>query len=133
MTKPNEFDEMAHVFLAMLLESVLTPLGVEVSSEVRVMGAPPRADILLLRRQGARWNREQKARLPDGIRQYRAGHVLIEFKHDQSLVQDPLVQTLCYDHHYRKAQKIKPNELRTVRVTARPPFLTAKMISKLFF
>ena len=62
------------------MEYVLTPVGIEVSTNVDVMGNPPEGDMLLLRRHGRHWSEEQKARLPDGIRDSDAGHILIEFK-----------------------------------------------------
>ncbi len=70
-----------HRLLGTLLERFLTPVGIDVSTNVEVMSSPPEADILLLRRQGRQWSEEQKARLPDGIRDSDAKHILIEFKY----------------------------------------------------
>ncbi len=73
-----------HALLGRLLETLLTPVGIDVSTNVAVMSSPPEADILLLRRHRAHWSAEQMARLPDGIRNSAASHVLIEFKYTES-------------------------------------------------
>lgn len=113
-----------HVFLATILESLLAPLGVDILSEVNVMGAPPKADVLILRRHGASWNAAQKAWLPDGIRQTSASRVLIELKATQSLNRKTLAQTVSYDHHYQQSQSISARGLHTVLVLARTPHKT---------
>jgi hypothetical protein len=43
-----------HRLLGGLLEALLAPVDISVETEVRVLADPPRADILLLRREGAR-------------------------------------------------------------------------------
>jgi hypothetical protein len=50
-----------HRLLARLLELVLSPVNIEVLSDVSVMTDPPEADILLLRRQVAQWTAAQRA------------------------------------------------------------------------
>ena len=66
-----------HRLLGKLLEEWLTPVDIAVQTEVPLLSEPPQADILLLRHSGSRWTKEQAERLPDGLRQSRASHLLI--------------------------------------------------------
>ena len=79
-----------HRLLAKLLELVLSPFGIDVQPDVSVMTEPPEADILLLRRKTSSWTAAQRARLPDGIRDSKASHILIEFKCTQSFNEEAL-------------------------------------------
>ncbi|MBI3959527.1 MAG: hypothetical protein HY328_12030 [Chloroflexi bacterium] len=64
-----------HQLLGTLLELALTPVDIQVETEVQVMAEPPKADILLLRRKTPQWTDAQRALLPDGIRESSAGHI----------------------------------------------------------
>jgi hypothetical protein len=110
-----------HRLLGTLLEYFLTPVGIEVSTNVEVMSAPPEADILLLRRHEAHWSEEQKARLPDGIRDSDASHILIEFKYAESLNEQALRQAVGYDYFYQMSRELTRRELLTVVVSAKTP------------
>ncbi|MCP4399548.1 MAG: hypothetical protein GY801_19885, partial [bacterium] len=110
-----------HRLLGTLLERFLTPVGIDVSTNVEVMSSPPEADILLLRRQGWQWSEEQKARLPDGIRDSDAKHILIEFKYTQSLNEQALRQAVGYDYFYQASRDLARHDLQTVVVSARTP------------
>ena len=74
-----------HRLLGTLLEYLLTPVDISVHCDVKVMVNPPEADILLLRRETAQWTEQQRLRLPDGIRNTRAQHILLEFKYSESV------------------------------------------------
>ena len=63
----------------------LAAVKVLVSTESSILSESPRVDILLLRREGANWTEAQRGRLPDGIRDSTAGHILIEFKYTESV------------------------------------------------
>ena len=67
----------SHQVLGRLLQLSLTPVAITVNIEVDLLGKSPKADALLLRRQGRAWNAAQRARLPDGVRNSTASHVLI--------------------------------------------------------
>ena len=82
---------------------------------------PPKADILLLRREGKAWNASQRARLPDGVRDSAANHVLIEFKYTESVNTTALRQAIVYDHLYRQAQKLPEGALLTIVLSAKTP------------
>jgi len=110
-----------HRLLARLLELVLSPVNIEVLSDVSVMTEPPEADILLLRRQTAQWTAAQRALLPDGIRNSKASHILIEFKYTESFNENALQQAVGYDFFYKRAKKLADEELQTVLLSAKKP------------
>jgi hypothetical protein len=110
-----------HRLLAKLLEMVLSPFDIDVQPDVSVMTDPPEADILLLRRKTSRWTEAQRARLPDGIRDSDASHILIEFKITQSLNEKALAQAVGYDFFYKQAKELPPQELQTVLLSAKKP------------
>ncbi len=109
-----------HRLLGTLLEYLLTPVGVSVQCDIKVMSEPPEADILLLRRKTAKWTAEQKARLPDGIRDTAASHVLLEFKYTESVNLSALKQTLCYDFLYKRANHLD-RQVQSFLVSAKTP------------
>ena len=110
-----------HRLLAKLLELVLSPFGIDVQPDVSVMTEPPEADILLLRRKTSRWTAAQRAHLPDGIRDSKASHILIEFKCTQSFNEEALTQTVGYDYFYKQAKKLSHTEVQTVLLSAKKP------------
>jgi len=110
-----------HLLLGTLLEYLLPPVGIQVSIEPPVMSDPPKADIILLRRDTDDWTPEQKARLPDGIRDSQASHILLEFKYTESITTDALQQILGYEFFYRKAQNLKPEQLACFLISAKKP------------
>lgn len=95
MEEPKKSDW--HLAFGEALEWDLPPVGISVFQEALVMTKPPRADILLLRQNHPAWTTEQLKRLPDGIRQSQASHILLEFKYSQSINEDALIQSLSYD------------------------------------
>ena len=123
-----------HRLLAKLLEKTLTPVGISVFADFPIMGNPPEADILLLRNEKEGWTRAQKARLPDGIRDCRASHVLLEFKYAESVSGRALAQTVSYDHFFRQSQKkqdVPDGDIRTFLISSKTP--TTKTLSKFGF
>jgi len=120
-----------HRLLARLLELVLSPVKIEVLSDVSVMTDPPEADILLLRRQAAQWTAAQRALLPDGIRDSKASHILIEFKYTESFNEDALAQAIGYNFFYRRAKTLAKKELQTVILSSKTP--QAKTLKRLDF
>ena len=80
-------------------------MGVKVLTDVSVMSEPPKTDILLLRKEHRRWIKAQLERLPDGVRDCRAKHILLEFKYTESINENAFLQALCYDYLYRCTHK----------------------------
>ena len=50
--------------------------------EAPIMSESPQIDILLIKRQTTDWTPEQRALLPDGIRDSKATDILLEFKYN---------------------------------------------------
>ena len=74
-----------HRLFAALLHYLLTPVEIEVHHDIELLNDPPEADLILLRMSGETWSEEQKARLPDGIRQSSCPRILMEFKYTESV------------------------------------------------
>ena len=108
-----------HRLLGTLLEELLSPVGIQVQTEFPVMSEPPEADILLLKNDRPRWSPEQMRRLPDGIRDSNANHVLIEFKYTESVNADALRQAAAYDFFYKRSRKLADKEVYTCLVAAK--------------
>lgn len=108
-----------HRLLGKMLEELLTPVGIEVYTEFPVMADPPEADILLLRRETPQWTPEQVRRLPDGIRDSQADHILIEFKYTESVGLSAFRQTVGYDHFYKKSKKLADRRVHTFLVSSK--------------
>jgi hypothetical protein len=110
-----------HRLLGTLLEKLLSPVGVTVSTEAPIMSTSPKTDILLLKRTPGPWTELQRSRLPDGIRDSQANVILLEFKYTESLDADALRQTLCYDYFYQQTQHLEYPEIQTVLLLAIQP------------
>ena len=110
-----------HQLLGALLEMALTPVDIQVETEVQVTAEPPKIDILLLRRKTARWTAEQRALLPDGIRESNASHQLLEFKYSESVSEESLAQAVVYEHFYRTARRLGRNAVQVWVISSKTP------------
>lgn len=110
-----------HRLLGAMLEMLLTPVGITVQTEVQVISDPPKADVLLLRRKGARWTPSQLRLLCDGLRNSQAGQQLLEFKFTESLNGVCLQQAVGYDYFYRQSQQVEAKAIQTSVISARTP------------
>ena len=110
-----------HRLLGKELELALTPVGVTVLTEVQVSSNPPKADILLLRRQTGAWTAEQLPFLPDGVRASRASHILIEFKYRETIQSETFQQAIGYDYFYQQGQQLARNQVETFIFSAKTP------------
>jgi hypothetical protein len=108
-----------HRLLGRLLEELLIPVGIEVQTEPEVMADSPKADILLLRRKHHRWTPEQLKCLPDGIRDCRADHILLEFKYSESVNEKAFGQAFNYDSLYKSSHALKPGKVQTFLVSSK--------------
>jgi len=112
-----------HRIFGKVLEELLTPVDISVLVETPVMSQPPIMDILVLRNQTEHWTPAQLARLPDGIRQSDARHIIIEFKYEESFNEAALAQVLTYDTLYKANQKAEQNMVQSFVVASRSPRL----------
>jgi hypothetical protein len=108
-----------HYLLGRLLEQVLCPVNVIVYPELSVMSKPLKTDILLIRREGNFWTDEQQKRLPDGIRDSVAPHILLEFKYTESLDGMAFRQALGYETFYLQAKELKSEEVQTFVISSK--------------
>jgi hypothetical protein len=110
-----------HRLLGKLLEELLTPVGISVFVDCPVMSQPPKADIVLLQRHQTDWTEEQRQRLPDGIRDSRALHIMIEFKYTEPFTPEAVQQSLAYDWFYKQSQELDNTDVQTFLVCAKQP------------
>jgi hypothetical protein len=111
----------AHKLLGTLLQELLTPVGVKVVTEFQVMAESPKGDILILRREQPEWTPQQRALLPDGVRDSRASDILLEFKYTESINEAALRQALGYDTFYQRSQQLTGTAVQTFVLSAKTP------------
>ena len=110
-----------HCLLARALHELLSPVNIQVLTEVQVVPEPPRADLILLRREGKTWTKEQLACLADGLRDTDAGRLLIEFKYTESITEKAIEKLFAYDCLYRESEKLGRDQLQSFLVSAKTP------------
>lgn len=110
-----------HRLLGAMLEMLLTPVGITVQTEVQVISDPPKADVVLLRRKGARWTPSQLRLLCDGLCDSQASQQLLEFKYRESFNGVCLQQAVGYDYFYRQSQHVDAEAIQTSVISARTP------------
>jgi hypothetical protein len=110
-----------HRWFGTVFKEVLTPLGLEVRTEFPVMADPPEADIVIIRKEKAGWTPEQLEYLPDGVRESRAGHTIVEFKYTESLSDDSFCKTGAYRIFYRDHRKLKEHDVRVFLASSKTP------------
>ena len=99
----------------------LAAVKVLVSTESSILSESPRVDILLLRRECAAWTEAQRERLPDGISDSSAAHILVEFKYTESVSEDGILQAAAYDLFYRQVQRLSKDDTLPVVLSAKTP------------
>jgi len=111
-----------HDWFGNLFKVSLIPTGLDVETDVPVMKKLPEADIVIIRRSGTRWTKEQLQYLPDGIRHTRAIHVLVELKYTESINTDAICQIAGYYKFYKIQHKLKRrSELKCFLVSSKTP------------
>ena len=110
-----------HRILGSGMQLNLTAVQVLVTTESSILSESPRVDILLLRREGDTWNEAQRARLPDGVCDSAAAHVLLEFKYTESVTEDGLLQAAAYNLFYRQVQELPKEQTLPVVLSAKTP------------
>lgn len=110
-----------HRILGKLFELLFTASDVTVKTDFPLMSDPPRADIMLMRRLARQWSMEHKARLPDGVRDSLASHLLLEFKYTESLNQRRIEKVHGYDILYRETQGLGDDEVASFILSSKTP------------
>ena len=108
-----------HRILGNTLEQWLTPVGIQVQTELAVMTDPPKVDILLLRKTNS--NKQHKQRLADGLRDSQASNLVIEFKYTESFKKTALIQALHYDAMFTDRQKRSTKDVDTFLIYSKTP------------
>ena len=103
------------------MQMSLATVQVLVKAEASVLSQSPRVDVLLVQRESGSWNEAQRARLPDGVRDSSAGHILVEFKNTESVTEDGILQAAAYDLFYRQAQDLAKEQVLPVVLSAKTP------------
>ena len=108
-----------HLSFAQALQWDLSPVDISVTEL-------PWIDILLLKRNQPTWTAEQLERLPDGVRQSQASHILLEFKYSQSLDNKAMAQAVGYNHFYQESHQLDDTDVQTFLVSAKKPQLETR-------
>ena len=87
-----------------LFKVSLVPLGLSVKGPQPVMNDLPEADILITKKS-KKFTKAQKERLPDGIRDSQAKHIIIKLKYTESLNEDAYYQTFGYYKFFKDSNK----------------------------
>ena len=124
MTNQTEQKTQWHHIFAALLDELLSPVGIKVKSDVPISLNPPEIDIILMQQVGSgNWTDEQRAYLPDGIRDSLADQASLELKITETVDKKAIEQVLMYDIGYRRSTA-KQKEQVTVQsflVSAKTP------------
>ncbi len=104
-----------------MFKTSLTPLGVEVHTGYPVMKEPPEADVIIIRRNQRDWTPEQLKYLPDGIRDCKAEHIVIEFKYTESVNEDAFCTAVGYRIFYRRYHKLRNDQLQAFLISSKTP------------
>jgi len=110
-----------HRILGFLLEKLLTPLDLQVLTDHPIMSGPLQADVVIVRREAEFWTEEQRARMPDGIRDSSANDVVLEFKYTESANRDAFQQALGYDIAYRRKNEYDTGRVETFLLSSMTP------------
>lgn len=119
---PKSKTQWHHIFAA-LLQELLTPVGITVETNLPMSSTPPEIDIVLIRQQHDQpWTEEQRAYLPDGIRDSLANHVVLELKLTETVNKEAIEQALMYDIGYhRDKAKHETVIIQSFLVSAKTP------------
>ncbi len=110
-----------HMWFGNFFKASLIPLGVDVHTGYPVMREPPEADIIIIRKNQGEWTPDQMRNLPDGIRDCGAEHVIIEFKHTESVNEDVFCTALGYRIFYKRHNKLENDRLQAFLISSKTP------------
>ena len=114
-------NEQWHRWFGDLFKISLTPLGIDVKTDFPVMTDPPKADVVIIHKNKKDWTHEQLQFLPDGIRNSKAEHIILEFKYTQSINEDAFFQTAGYRIFYKFSHKLKNENIQTFLISSKTP------------
>jgi len=74
-----------HDYFGGLFKESLIPLDLDVESNYAIGKGPPRVDLLIIRKENTNWTESQLKYLPNGVRQSKRRHIIMELKKTQSI------------------------------------------------
>ena len=110
-----------HCLIGATLKELLTPVGIEVRTEVPVISLPPKADIILLQRRPGGRTEEQRLLMADGLWDLDVEQILAEVKVTQSLNERVFAKAYRYDDSYLEYADLELHQLRTVIISSITP------------
>ena len=118
---PSDISQTSHVLFGSMMKESLIPVNLEVESNYEVGKAPPKLDVLIIRRTGPRWSNAQLEFLPDGIRQTPCKHVILELKYTESVNQVAVFQTMGYLGSYVQLKSLKVENVCAFLICSKKP------------
>ena len=116
----NEIRTLWHPLCYRLMRSLLVPIKASVQDEQPASNDVPRRD-MILRHEGEQWTEEQRAFLPDGIRDRHLQHHQLELKITESLSDKGFKQAFMYDFLYPQKESVADHEFQTYIVCSKTP------------
>ena len=110
-----------HRWFGAFIKILLEPLDIQVETDYPVMKELPETDVIIIRKKGGLWSKEQLKYIPDGIRQSKARYILLELKYTESINEDTIAQISGYSFFYRTSSKIKKQDLDAFIITSKTP------------
>jgi len=117
----NTVSQTSHELFGSMMKESLIPLNLEVETSYEIGKGPPKLDVLIIRRTGPRWSKAQLEFLPDGIRQSKCKHVIVELKYTESINPVAIFQTLGYLASYVKLKALKMENVRAFIASSKSP------------
>jgi hypothetical protein len=110
-----------HDYFGGLFKESLIPLDLEVESNYAIGKGPPRVDLLIIRKENTNWTESQLKYLPDGVRQSKRRHIIMELKKTQSISIRSVWQSMGYLNSYLNLKEIEPDEVQVFIISAKTP------------
>jgi len=120
-TKQKQPKTRWHYWFGVLIKMLLSAVGLEVKTDHQVMNELPEADVIIINKDKKKWTKEQLKRLPDGINESKASHIILELKYSESLNDDSYCQTCGYYKFYKDSNKLKKNDLDIFIISSKTP------------
>jgi len=110
-----------HYWFGVLIKMMLSAVGLDVKTDHPVMNELPEADVIIINKDKKRWTNEQLKRLPDGVNDSKAAHILLELKYSESLSEDSYCQTCGYYKYYKDSSKLNRNDVDIFIISSKTP------------
>ncbi|ETR66351.1 MAG: hypothetical protein OMM_05693 [Candidatus Magnetoglobus multicellularis str. Araruama] len=120
-TKKNKPKTKWHYWFGALIKMLLSAVGLDVKTDHQVMNELPEADVVIINKDKKKWTKEQLKRLPDGINESTASHIILELKYSESLNEDSYCQTCGYYKFYKDSNKLKKDDIDIFIVSSKTP------------